>query len=46
MKNLLSKIITGLLYLALSIVTGLVLVGLILSYIEGDLSHGLFYYLT
>lgn len=41
MKKLIAKIITTLLYLALSMVTGLVLLGLFLSYLEGDMSKGI-----
>lgn len=44
--KIINKITTCLLYLALIIVTSLVLVGLLLSYLEGDMSHGLFHYLT
>lgn len=42
MKKILGKIITTLLYLALGMVTGLVLLGLFLSYLEGDMSRGIF----
>lgn len=41
MKKLITKIITTLLYLALGMVTGLVLLGLFLSYLEGDMSKGI-----
>lgn len=41
MKKLIAKIITTLLYLALGMVTGLVLLGLFLSYLEGDMSRGI-----
>lgn len=42
MKRLIAKIITTLLYLVLGMVTGLVLLGLFLSYLEGDMSRGIF----
>lgn len=42
MKKLIAKIITTLLYLVLGMVTGLVLLGLFLSYLEGDMSRGIF----
>ena len=41
MKKLIAKIITTLLYLVLGMVTGLVLLGLFLSYLEGDMSRGI-----
>lgn len=41
MKKLIVKIITTLLYLVLGMVTGLVLLGLFLSYLEGDMSRGI-----
>lgn len=42
MKKIISKIITLALYLALGIVGMLVSLGLFLSYIEGDMSRGIF----
>lgn len=42
MKKLIAKIITTLLYLVLGMVTGLLLLGLFLSYLEGDMSRGIF----
>lgn len=41
MKKIISKITTLILYLALSVVTALVLLGLFLSYLEGDMSRGI-----
>lgn len=40
-KKIINKIATLILYLALSVVTGLILLGLFLSYLEGDMSRGI-----
>lgn len=40
-KKFISKITTLILYLALSVVTALVLIGLFLSYLEGDMSKSI-----
>ena len=40
-KKTISKIATLILYLALSVVTSLMLLGLFLSYLEGDTSRGI-----
>lgn len=41
MKKIISKITTLILYLALGMVTGLILLGLFLAYLEGDMSRGI-----
>ena len=45
MKRILSKVCTAILYLALSVFGGLIVLAGLIGCAEGDLSHGIMYYL-